>query len=53
MTLVAAQASLKASSATGSDEGDGVAAQQLDELVGGLRPDQRNLVAYYSSRRKR
>ncbi|GAA5983211.1 hypothetical protein JCM10908_000198 [Rhodotorula pacifica] len=52
MALVSAQSALASSAIAADDDADGVSAQRLDELVGGLRPDQRNLVAYYRARRR-
>ena len=52
MSLVSAQSALASSAIADDDDADGVSAQRLDELVGGLRPDQRNLVAYYIARRR-
>lgn len=52
MALVSAQTALASSAVASADEVDGLSAQRLDELVGGLRPDQRNLVAYYQARRR-
>ncbi|BGP55697.1 suppressor of tub2 mutation [Rhodotorula sphaerocarpa] len=52
MALVSAQTALATSAAAAGEERDADAAHKLDELVGGLRPDQRNLVAYYWARRR-
>lgn len=52
MALVSAQSALASSAVADDDDADGVSAQRLDELVGGLRPDQRNLVSYYRARRR-
>lgn len=52
MALVSAQSALASSAIAEDDDADGVSAQRLDELVGGLRPDQRSLIAYYIARKR-